>query len=233
MAAAATVVLRHANNQQEPVRREMKLMVERAELCLDKQVVFVLEVGLLSADLPEDLPDKRLKVKCRMNNITLLKSRARKARPSENGRAHITLDTIGKAVYEGGDVLVVDLCESRWFSFSSARRLASGQISLADIAGGALRNLELYAIEAPYRPVATLALNIQFMASRLEAVGGIHALKRLAMPPRPATDAMHSTLNFKQDLEECTHYHDQAVLVQQNLQDAFEEACRIQGRAIV
>jgi hypothetical protein len=228
-AAAATVVLRQARAEQEPVRREMKLMVERAELCLEKQVVFVLEVGLLSADLPEGLPKKSLKIKCRMNNITLLKSRARKAETSDNGRAHIALDTIGKVVYEGGDVLVFDLCESRWFSASC--RLASGQISLADIAGGALRNLELYAVEAPYMPLATLALNVQLLASRLEAVGGITALKRLSMPQRPATDEMTSTFNFKQDLEECTQYHDQAIVVQQNLQEAFEEACRLQSRA--
>lgn len=228
-AAAATVVLRHAKAEQEPVRREMKLMVERAELCLEKQVVFVLEVGLLSADLPEGLPNKSLKVKCRMNNLTLMKSKSRRSQTSSNGHVHLTLDTIGNAVYEGGDVLVFDLCEARWFSASC--RLASGQISLADIAGGALRSLELYAVQAPYRPLATLALNVQLMASRLDAVGGITALKRLSMPQRPATDEMNSAFNFKQDLEECTQYHDQAVLVQQNLQDAFEEACRLQARA--
>merc|ERR1719264_1900281 len=117
-----------------------------------------------------------------------MKSKSCKSQSSSNGHVHLTLDTIGKAVYEGGDVLVFDLCESRWFGASC--RLASGQISLADIAGAAPRSLELYAVETPYRPLATLALKVQLMASRLEAVGGIPALKRLPMPQRPLTEEM-------------------------------------------
>jgi hypothetical protein len=182
-----------------------------------QQRVIVLEVGIESVNLQNELAKKRLKVKFRMDDTTIFKTAARCATSDKNGDASVLFNTVGDAIFEGGDNIGFELCES--CRFSSSRTLATcgfpltTALSVFPLAtvlsygeSSQVHKMKLTSVSCPGKVVGELQIKIGIRTPTLHAAGGIRALRRLEVPeiPKPcgdrpvlaAEDAEKESLNF-------------------------------------
>uniref|UniRef100_A0A7S0BCE2 Uncharacterized protein n=1 Tax=Pyrodinium bahamense TaxID=73915 RepID=A0A7S0BCE2_9DINO len=191
--------------------------------------VLELELDLQHVDVPRYLVNKRLKLKFRMNGVTYLKSKARKA-VTDGDHCRVNLDIAGGVVFEGGTSLDFELCRVRFWGPS--KTLASCKVPL-DLALQSINvgsnqarvwNLTLWAAGAPDKALGRLTAEVCVRTMRLHAAGGIAALRALAVPRPPTHLGVNSMIGLIAFERACTTFAEQAAEAQCRLREAMDEA---------
>jgi len=210
---------------------KLESMVASSTHDLEEQHVWLLDFGFRHIDVHEKLAGQRMKLKFRMNGITYWKSVSIKAVMNGSGQALINLNTAARAVFEGGNMLSFELCKSGCFGSSST--LASCNVTLqralqtVDIGSthASVWNLELRAAGAPDKVFASLLVDVCIRTSRLQAVGGMEALKALMVPTPPAGLGNHSGVTVEHTTA-CIIFAEQAIEARRKLEEAFNLAVK-------
>jgi hypothetical protein len=132
--------------------------------------------------------------------------------------------------FEGGSVLSFDLCELRWGR--QARRLGIGQIPLSLVTQhvsisaesakpGKQFEVKVHDVQHPTRAIASMSIKLGIRTQRLEDVGGHQSLKEHELPVRPYVD--DNRFLDLEDVEMCTTYYKQVLLVKQSLLEAYKD----------
>lgn len=137
-----------------------------------EQDVFVFELGARYANIQKELADTKLKLKVRMDDRTVLKSKFRIPAEvsSANDCVRVSFNAASSFVYEGARSLHIELCKHCTLGFCQS--LATCQVPFEKVFSAAEKgetawNLELKCFE---KVVATLVLDIGILTSRLEEV---------------------------------------------------------------
>jgi len=191
----------NAHTNPSKVQAEQAATVAKSMRELLAEVVLEFEVDLQHVDVPRYLVNKRLKLKFRMNGVTYLKSKARKA-VTDGDHCRVNLDIAGGVVFEGGTSLDFELCRVRFWGPS--KTLASCKVPL-DLALQSINvgsnqarvwNLTLWAAGAPDNALGRLTAEVCARTTRLHAAGGIAALRALTMPGPPPVLGSNSAIGL-------------------------------------
>lgn len=229
-AAAVSVAVRHARSRQEPLRKNLEDFATLSEASLDAQRVCLLRLSLVSCEVDGVLAGRRLKVKCRADGQTLLKSRPCQV-DAEIGQL-TALRASDQVLYEGSDTMDFQLCESR--RLRSSVVVATAQLSLAEVfsrgLGGTAGHWSLPLIAGAcgqgrqWQRGAVLGkvkVEIGCQLTRLGRVGGRGALRSLRIPPRPSQSSIFS---LAEDMQDRKSFCNQCSAVQLRLQQSLDFA---------
>uniref|UniRef100_A0A7S0BB63 Uncharacterized protein n=1 Tax=Pyrodinium bahamense TaxID=73915 RepID=A0A7S0BB63_9DINO len=191
--------------------------------------VLELELDLQHVDVPRYLVNKRLKLKFRMNGVTYLKSKARKA-VTDGDHCRVNLDIAGGVVFEGGTSLDFELCRVRFWGPS--KTLASCKVPL-DLALQSINvgsnqarvwNLTLWAAGAPDKALGSLMAEVCARTLKAHVAVSIAALRSLAVPRRPRVLGNDSAARLIAIEWACRTFASRAAEARQRLREALDAA---------
>jgi len=205
-----------------------------------EQDVLLVELGLRHVDVHEDLAKQKLKLKFRMNGITYWKSIASRAAMAGDKHMRINLNTAKHAVFEGGESLDFELCKQRYLRSSSM--VASCKIPLTEVmhhsadvddTPASVWNIDLLAADAPEKVLGSLAIDARVRTVKLQAAGGIEALKAHELPRPPVSIGTASLLELDENTAACQAFAEKAAKAQLRLQEVFDTTMALAGSASV
>mmetsp|Transcript_33348 Transcript_33348/g.53081 ORF Transcript_33348/g.53081 Transcript_33348/m.53081 type:complete len:278 (-) Transcript_33348:94-927(-) len=229
-------------------RTELAAMVSSSVAKLLKLRVIVLEVEIQSVRLQKELAKKCLKVKFKMDGTTRIKTATRNATADENGCSSIIFNTVGDAIFEGGENMSFELCASH--RLSSSRALATCQFPLATAlsvfplatvlsVGGSsqVHKMRLRSISCPGKEVGELQIKIGIRTPTLQAAGGLGALRNIELAEMPELCMDRSAFAMANAKKECLFFVDKArksleclqVLLDENQIKLGASSCDLKG----
>jgi hypothetical protein len=180
-----------AREKRALARDQLTKMVLSSVSSLQEQDVLALQLGVQYANIQKDLVDTDLKIKIRMDDRTVLKTKFRIPCEVSSGSDHVrvSFDTTTSLVYEGARMLHVELCKQNLLGSSSS--LACCQVPIEKVLSaascqeygqGKALKLDLSSTE---KVAASVFLSIGIQTSKLESIGGLDALKVMVVPRMP------------------------------------------------
>lgn len=153
------------------------------------QTVYVFQIEVLTVALPPSMAKRATKIKVRSRGVTHFKSKARRVMPACGSaiamiqRSFAGSDTLkGEVVFQGGDGICFELCESR--SLQPSSLLANTHLSLVDLMRLTLCPIGTLAFVTPDGPsFAKVAAHVR--TELLGSVGGAAVLRSLQLPHPP------------------------------------------------
>jgi hypothetical protein len=194
----------------------MRKSLSRVDALLDGLPLGVFELQVYNAILHDELVGRSLKLKAKLGGATKLKTQLPKAFSTA-----VPLDMAGQILFEHGDGLNFDLCESR--TLLPSRTVATAHLRLGQLPrmdGDAVFATALHAVGTG-KLLATIEMRIVTTQTTLAAFGGLSALASTNLPRKPNLNNP-SVMEFKLETEDYNQYTAAVLSLVQHRQRTFE-----------